>query len=162
MSGTKMFGTITALNISPGGVPKLPVPSVEITSAGLIGDRQRNLKVHGGPDRAVCLLAQEIIDDLAAKGHPIRPGSTGENITIAGLDWAALKPGDRLSLGRTVLLEITSYTAPCGNIAKSFLGGAIDCLDQKKNPGQARLYARVLVTGTVAVADVVTLLNRPA
>ncbi len=150
-------GHVTSLNRSDGGVPKLPVASCEITAAGLVGDRQRNLKFHGGPDRAVCLLAQEIIDDLAAQGHPIRPGSTGENITIAGLDWAALKPGDRLILGNTVELLITSYTAPCSNIAKSFLGGAIACLDQHKNPGRARLYARVLTPGTVRVGDQVTI-----
>jgi MOSC domain-containing protein YiiM len=151
-------GQITGLQRSDGGVPKLSVPSAEITAAGLAGDRQRNLKVHGGPDRAVCLLAQEIIDDLVAQGHPIRPGSTGENITIAGLDWSTLVPGVRLTLAGTVVLEITSYTAPCGNIAKSFVNGAIDCLDQKKNPGRARLYARVLVPGQVAVGDSVACL----
>jgi MOSC domain-containing protein YiiM len=152
-----MNGRITSLNCSDGGVPKLSVSSCEITTAGLTGDRQRNLKFHGGPDRAVCLLAQEIIDDLAAQGHPIRPGSTGENLTIAGLDWATLVPGVCLRLGAGVVLEITSYTAPCGNIAKSFLGGAIACLDQQKNPGRARLYARVLTPGTVTVGDPVVI-----
>jgi MOSC domain-containing protein YiiM len=151
-----MSAYITGLHRSNGGVPKLPVRSVDITTAGLAGDRQRNLKVHGGPDRAVCLLAQEIIDDLAAIGHPIKPGSTGDNITIAGLSWASVLPGTRLTIGNNVVLEITSYTAPCGNIAKSFIAGAIDCLDQQKNPGRARLYARVLVPGTLTVGDVVT------
>jgi MOSC domain-containing protein YiiM len=147
---------ITGLQCSNGGVPKLPVRSVTLTTTGLTGDRQRNLKVHGGPDRAVCLLAQEIIDELAALGHPIKPGSTGDNITIAGLTWSSIKPGTRLTMGNNVVLEITSYTAPCGNIAKSFVAGAIDCLDQQKNPGRARLYARVLVPGTLTVGDVVT------
>lgn len=150
-------GRVTSLNRSDGGVPKLPVSSSEVTAAGLVGDRQRNLKYHGGPDRAVCLLAQEIIDDLAAQGHPIRPGSTGENLTIAGLDWSPLVPGVRLTLAGSVVLEITSYTAPCSNIAKSFLGGAIANLDQHKNPGRARLYARVLTPGTVTVGDPVVI-----
>jgi MOSC domain-containing protein YiiM len=148
-------GIITGLHRSDGGVPKHSVSNAEISFAGLVGDRQRNLKVHGGPNRAVCLLAQEIIDDLAAQGHPIRPGSTGENLTIAGLDWTTLGPGSRLTLAGRVVLEITSYTAPCGNIAKSFRDGAIKCLDQQRNPGRARLYARVLTPGTVAVGDVV-------
>lgn len=151
-----MFGSITALNISPGGVPKLPVRSVEITTAGLTGDRQRNLKYHGGPDRAVCLLAQEIIDDLAAQGHPISPGSTGENITIVGIDWSVLKPGSRLTLGETVVLEITSYTTPCRKIAASFIGGDHFSLDHTRHPGRTRLYALVLAPGSVRIGDQAT------
>jgi len=150
-----MSAYITGLQRSNGGVPKLPVTSVDITTAGLVGDRQRNIKIHGGPDRAVCLLAQEIIDDLAALGHPICPGSTGDNITIAGLAWSSLTPGTRLTVANRVVLEITSYTAPCRNISKSFIAGAIECLDQQKNPGRARLYARVLIPGTLTVGDLV-------
>lgn len=155
--GTEMIGSITALNISLGGVPKSGVPSVLITAAGLTGDRQRNLKFHGGPDRAVCLLAQEVIDDLVAQGHPIRPGSTGENLTIAGLDWSVLEPGSHLLVGSTVVIEITSHAKPCSKIAGSFRDGAIGCLDQKLNHGRSRLYARVLTPGTVAVGDPVVI-----
>ena len=153
-------GRVTSLNRSDGGVPKLPVSSAECTTTGLTGDRQRNLKHHGGPDRAVCLFTQEIIDDLAAQGHPIRPGSTGENITIAGLDWPTLIPGTRLTLANTVVLEITSYTAPCRNIAASFIAGDFSCLDQAKHSGRSRLYARVVMPGTVAVGDLVIHIDR--
>ena len=51
---------IVQINISDGGVPKLPVPEVMIESTGLVGDRQKNLKHHGGPDRAVCLWSLEL------------------------------------------------------------------------------------------------------
>src|SRR5688572_3974682 len=104
---------ITGLQVSDGGVPKRALASAQVTVAGLAGDRQGNLKYHGGPDRAVCLLAQEVIDALAADGHPIHAGSTGENITIAGLDWASIVPGTRLRLGASALVEITSFTKPC-------------------------------------------------
>ena len=146
-------GRITSLTRSDGGVPKLPVSSSHITAAGLAGDRQHNLKFHGGPDRAVCLLAQEIIDELAAQGHPIRPGSTGENITIAGLTWSTITPGTRLTIAGSVVLEITSYTAPCSKIAKSFIAGVFNALDQQINPGRSRLYARVLKPGTITVGE---------
>ncbi len=152
-----MNGHITSLNRSVGGVPKLPVSSVQISATGLAGDRQRNLKYHGGPDRAVCLLAQEIIDDLATQGHPIRPGSTGENLTIAGLDWRSVAPGSRLRIGAAVMLEITSHAKPCSQIAGSFRDGAIACLDERLNPGRSRLYARVLTPGMIAVGDPVTI-----
>ena len=58
------------INISDGGVPKLPVQSVEVTADGLAGDRQRNLKYHGGPDRAVCLYSLERLLALQDQGHP--------------------------------------------------------------------------------------------
>ncbi len=50
-----MDGRIVQLNTSPGGVPKLPVPEAEVTPSGMAGDRQRNLRFHGGPRRALCL-----------------------------------------------------------------------------------------------------------
>lgn len=151
-----MQGSVTSINLSSGGVPKLPMSNVMIAITGLVGDRQRNLKHHGGPDRAVSLLAQEVIDDLVARGHPIRPGSTGENLTIAGLNWSTIEPGAR-RIGMTAVLEITSHAKPCSKIAGSFRDGAIGCLDQKLNPGRSRLYARVLTPGTVAVGDPVVI-----
>jgi MOSC domain-containing protein YiiM len=150
-----MGGRITGLQASDGGVPKRALASAQVTAAGLAGDRQRNLKHHGGPDRALCLLAQEIVDDLAAQGHPIRAGSTGENITIAGLPWVELVPGTRVRLGRDVVLEITSYTKPCFKIAGSFAGGEHGLLDQQRNPGRSRLYARVVAPGDLVVGDAV-------
>lgn len=152
-------GQVTSINLSDGGVPKLSVAKAEITVAGISGDRQKNLKFHGGPDRAVCLLGQEIIDDLAAQGHPIGPGSTGENLTIAGLIWAALAPGSRLRVGATVALEITSHAKPCSKIAGSFRNGAIGCLDQQLKPGRSRLYARVLVPGIISIGDPVEVIT---
>ena len=88
-----------------GGVPKLPVVAALLTTHGVAGDRQLDLKHHGGPDRAVCLFASEHIAALAAEGHPIAPGTTGENLTIAGLDWHTLQAGDRLAVADGVLLR---------------------------------------------------------
>ena len=98
-------GRIFQLNRSPGGVPKLPVREVHVATLGLEGDGHAHPKVHGGPDRAVCLLSLELIQLLQAEGHPIYPGSTGENVTVSGLDWATLVPGARLLLGDDVILS---------------------------------------------------------
>jgi MOSC domain-containing protein YiiM len=116
-------GRIFQLNISDGGVPKLAVREALLTAEGLEGDRQRDLRYHGGPERALCLFALEQVLELQAEGHPIFPGSTGENLTVVGLEWARLTPGARLALGAEAVVEITSYTAPCKNIAASFEGG---------------------------------------
>src|SRR5437899_862580 len=74
------------INVSNGGVPKHPVPEARITVDGVAGDCQRSPKIHGGPDRAVCLFSLEVIEALRAEGHSIAPGSSGENLTLAGLD----------------------------------------------------------------------------
>src|SRR4029450_8040522 len=116
-------GRIAQLNVSPGGVPKRPVPEARVTALGLDGDAQRNLEHHGGPERALCLFALERIQSLQAEGHPITPGASGENVTVEGLDWSRVGPGSRLRLGAEVVVEVTRFTSPCMNIARSFMGG---------------------------------------
>src|SRR5690606_8173674 len=115
--------TIYQVNISPGGVPKLPVGVGRVTATGLEGDRQAKPGIHGGPYRALCLFPLETIEQLAAEGHPIGPGSIGENITTRGLDWALVRPGARLRLGSDVLVEVTGYADPCKTIVGAFNGG---------------------------------------
>jgi MOSC domain-containing protein YiiM len=141
------------ISISDGGVPKLPVPEARITVDGVAGDRQRNGEIHGGRDQAVCLYSLEVIEALRAEGHAIKPGSSGENLTIAGLEWDRLKPGGRLRVGDAVCLEIASYTAPCKQNARWFTNGDFSRISQKLHPGWSRLYARVLSEGTVRPGD---------
>jgi MOSC domain-containing protein YiiM len=144
------------ISVSDGGVPKLPVPEARITVTGVAGDRQRNLEVHGGVNRAICLFSLEVIEALQAEGHSVKPGSSGENLTIAGLEWAELKPGDRLRIGDAVRLEIVKYTEPCRFNAQWFRDGDFNRINQKKHLGWSRLYARVLAEGAVRPGDAVT------
>jgi MOSC domain-containing protein YiiM len=141
------------INVSNGGVPKLPVPESKITTQGVEGDRQRNQLQHGGPDRAVCVFSLEVIEALQTEGHMIAPGSSGENLTLAGVDWPKLKPRDRLRVGRNVRLEIVSYTAPCDKNARWFLDGDFSRISQKRHPGWSRVYAKVLAEGMVRPGD---------
>ena len=153
------LGYIYQLNCSDGGVPKLPVREAELTPTGLIGDRQRFPIIHGGPERALCLYSLEVIQALQAEGHPIYPGSVGENVTISGLVWSSLAPGQRLALGEEVVIELSSYAGPCPNIRKSFSDGKFKRISQKHHAGEARLYARVIRTGTLAVGQTVRVLD---
>ncbi|MBX2865253.1 MAG: MOSC domain-containing protein [Leptolyngbyaceae cyanobacterium MAG.088] len=150
---TASSGQIIQINISDGGTPKRPISKAQITSDGLIGDRQRNLKYHGGPDRAVCLWSADIIQTLQNEGHPIEPGSAGENITVAGIVWEQLVPNTQLQLGDTVRLMITDYAAPCRHIGRYFNDRCYSRISQKHNPGTSRLYARVLSSGIVHVGN---------
>ncbi len=52
---------ILQVNVSDGGVPKLPVPAARVTPRGVDGDRQTGETVHGGPHRAVSILGIEVI-----------------------------------------------------------------------------------------------------
>jgi len=153
-----MDGRIFQLNRSGGGVPKLGVREAFLDANGLEGDKQQNLRYHGGPERALCLFPLELILELQAEGHPVFPGSVGENVTVTGLEWSRIEPGTRLSLGDKALVEITSYTAPCKTIAASFAGGDFKRISQKVRPGDSRLYARVLRPGRLAVGHAVRLI----
>lgn len=148
------------INVSDGGVPKRPVRDARVTERGLEGDRQRNLKVHGGPDRAVCLFSLELLARLQAEGHPIDAGSSGENLTLTGLEWELIRPGVRLSVGPEVQLEVTSYTVPCSHNAPWFRDGDYRRISQKKYAGWSRVYAKVLREGLVTSGDAVEILKK--
>ena len=153
------FAQVFQINASSGGVPKLPLRSAEIRLLGITGDDHNNKVNHGGPDKAVCLYSLELIRALQIEGHPIFPGSTGENITIAGLDWSLVIPGLRLRIGQTVELEITKYTTPCRTIRDSFIDENIDRISWQTNPGWARAYARVLQSGLITVGNTIRIVK---
>jgi MOSC domain-containing protein YiiM len=144
--------TVHSINVSNGGVPKLPRTSAWVGIDGVEGDRQRDLRFHGGPHRAVALYSLELIRRLQAEGHPIAPGTIGENLTVEGLDWSHMMPGTRVQIGE-VELEITSYTAPCKKIRESFLNDDFTRVSQKLHPGWSRVYAKVLREGRIATGD---------
>ena len=149
-------GTVSSINVSNGGVPKAPRHTAWIDRDGVEGDRQGDLRFHGGPDRAVSIYSLDLIRALQGEGHPIAPGTIGENLTLTGVDWAEMLPGTHLKIG-DVVLELTSYTSPCKKIAGSFVDGEFVRVSQKVHPGWSRLYARVLSPGTIMPGDDVSL-----
>ena len=159
MSSGSSKGVIVQLSVSSGGVPKLSVAEARITRLGLEGDTHRDLKHHGGPERAVCLFPVEAIDDLATEGHRVVPGALGENVTTKGLDWAAVVPGVQLLLGERAVLEVTKYTTPCFNLAPLFLDRDVSRVSQKRHPGWSRVCARVLREGPVRAGDQIRIVD---
>ncbi len=151
-------GRISQLSISPGGVPKRSTPLAVVGPLGLDGDTHRGAG-HGGPERAVCLFSLDVIERLQQEGHPIAPGTVGENVTVAGLDWSLVQPSSRLYLGDEVVLEVTRFTTPCVNIVDSFADGKFERILQQRHPGESRVYTRVLRGGAVRVGDTVGLVE---
>ena len=154
-----MTGRLEAIHISRGGVPKLPVFEALITERGVEGDSQDDLRHHGGADRAVVIFSLDVIRALQQEGHGIQAGTTGENLTVSGLEWAALAPGDELQI-RDVRLRLTKFADPCRNIAGSFAGGRFIRIDQDRHPGWSRLCARVVSGGLVRPGDTVKVVPR--
>jgi len=141
------------INISKGGVPKLPTDEAMVTFEGIVGDKQKDRRYHGGPERAVCLFSIDIIHKLQQEGHPIEAGSTGENLTLSFNKYGLLTPGIKLQIGTDVILQVTSYAAPCKTIKKSFLNELFVRISQKVFPNESRIYTRVLREGKIRKGD---------
>jgi len=149
-----MSGIVHSVNISSGGVPKSPIDSAHVSEEGVEGDfnRFRDGNRGGDPARAVCIFSIESIESLKEEGHPIEVGSTGENLTIRGVEWGSLKVGAILEIGDTSL-ELSEPCAPCSKIGGSFLERRFARVDHNQEFGWSRWLARVLREGTVSVGD---------
>jgi MOSC domain-containing protein YiiM/SAM-dependent methyltransferase len=147
-------GVVVTVNRNRGGVPKGPVDGARVVAAGLEGDAHTEPQpIHGGPDQAVCLYAQEAIERVRDDGHQAFPGAYGENLVLLGIDWARLRAGDRLRIGHgsdDVELVLTKQAAPCQTIAHWFDRRRIARISPQTHPQDARWYARVAVEGPVA------------
>lgn len=154
-----MTGFIHQINVSAGGVPKLPIERVEVTTKGISGDGHNDTVHHGGPDAALCLFSREVIEVLQAEGHPIFPGAAGENLTIGGIEWSQFIPGSRWRLGTAVDIEVSGYTTPCTKNARWFVDGDFMRMHHGRHPGSSRVYARVLSQGELRPGDPITPLD---
>ncbi len=156
-----MSAEVHSINVSSGGVPKSKVESADIMKKGVEGDFNRFRDGRGGnTDRAVCIFSLELIQRLKDEGHPIEIGSTGENLTIRGVEWESLSEGTRLEIG-DVVLELSEPCAPCSKIGESFIGRRFDRVDHDQEYGWSRWLARVLREGRVTIGDSVNIVITP-
>lgn len=149
------MAAIVSINLSPGGIPKLPVASASVTVDGLHGDGHDHAK-HRVPEQAISLIDLELLDAAGTDhGLDLAPGSLGENLTVRGLGVQRLGEGDRLHIAGAdrdpggVVLEITRVRPPCY---------VLDALspDLKRTMwNRIGMYARVVVPGTIREGDAV-------
>ncbi len=157
-----MPGQIVQLSISDGGLPKHPIPTAFAGHLGLRGDRHSHPQIHGGPRKAILLIAAEILDELEARGYPVFPGAMGENLTSRGIDIRTLRIGDSLRAGQAVL-EITQPRGPCK--ALDVFGPSLkaEIYDEQvrgkdtSSPrwGMSGLYAAVVEEGEIRIGDTI-------
>ena len=158
-------GVILQINISNGGVPKRPIPEAEVTPHGIVGDAWR-FPFHGGPRKAILLVAAEGIDGLAARGFPVFYGALGENITTRGLDRRRLRTGQRYRAGEAVI-ELASIRLPCGTLDVYGVGIQAAVYDAKTQAGDSSspcwglsgFYASVLRAGRIRVGDAISMVS---
>ncbi len=137
-------GVVLAVCLGPGGIPKQPVEFAQVTELGLVGDKQRYTKVHGGVNRAVCLFSLEDYRALQADGVKVEPpGAFGENVLTEGLDFTTLRPGDRLSIGDELVIELHDVREPCGTLR------SVDARFPNLMLGRSGFVCRVVRGGTV-------------
>lgn len=159
-----MQGTIIQVNISSGGLPKRAISGGLITPLGIEGDLHAHPDIHGGPRRAILLIASEVVDELVARGYPLFYGAMGENLTTRGIDVRNLRIGDQLRAGGA-LLEITQPRGPCS--ALDVYGESLkrEIYDQRVKErdhasprwGMSGLYAAVVAPGPVGPGDIIAL-----
>ena len=155
-----MSAVVHSINISTqGGVPKLPIDKAQIKFEGVEGDfnKFRTERKNSTGTRAVTLFSLEQIEKLKSEGHSIDIGTTGENITIEGVDWPTLDVGTRMMIGEA-MIELSEPTAPCSKIGKSFIDGAFSRIDHELELGWSRWSASVIEEGGVQVGSQVILL----
>ena len=117
----------------------------------------RDRKINSIGTRAVTLFSLEQIEKLKSEGHTIDVGTTGENITVEGVDWPTLEVGTRMMIGEAVI-ELSEPTAPCSKIGKSFIDGAFSRIDHELELGWSRWSASVIEEGQVEIGSQVIIL----
>ena len=143
------------------GIFKEPVLfRVHVGKLNVDGDRQADLRVHGGPDKAVYAY------DLSGYAHWRRElsrelpfGQFGENLTVDGLPETEVRFGDTYRIGGA-LLQVSEPRSPCFKLAmkmelptfpRVFLAA-----------GRTGFYLRVLEEGEIGAGDTIALVSRQA
>lgn len=164
-----MQGCIVQVSVSLGGLPKRAVSGGLITPLGIEGDLHAHPGIHGGPRKAILLVASEVIDELITRGYPLFPGALGENLTTRGIAIRDIRVGDRLRAGGATL-EITEPRGPCtaldiyGKSLKDEISDErVRALDHTSPRwGMSGFYASVVAPGPVRPNDIIAVVAQLA
>jgi MOSC domain-containing protein YiiM len=144
-------------------IAKHPAKSpVKIGFLGIDGDEQADLRVHGGPDKALHHYPFDHYPRWATNApetDPLNmPGAFGENISTFGLCEDAVCIGDRFRLG-TALVEISQGRQPCWKQGERMQWNKLPALMVKER--RSGWYYRVIEEGEAQAGDMLTLIDRP-
>jgi MOSC domain-containing protein YiiM len=142
------------------GIFKTPVNGrVQVRTLNLAGDRQADLSVHGGPDKAIYVYPSEHYDYWRSEfpNMELPWGMFGENLTTTGLLEGAVNVGDTFRIGSAVAM-VTQPRVPCYKLAAKF--GREDIVKRFLASGRSGFYLKVVQEGEVEVGDAIELISR--
>jgi MOSC domain-containing protein YiiM len=135
------------------GIFKKPVAGrVMLRTANLDGDRQADLSVHGGPNKAVYGYPSEHYEYWRAElpKQPLDWGAFGENFTTEGMLENQLSIGDRYRVGAAVVM-VRTPRLPCFKLAAKFQRD--DMIERFLCSGRSGFYFSVVEEGEVGAGD---------
>jgi MOSC domain-containing protein YiiM len=142
------------------GIFKQPVSGpVRVGVTNLAGDGQADLRVHGGPDKAVYAYPVEhyAFWTAALERSNLPFGFFGENLTIDGVNEDDVWIGDTLRVG-SVMLQVSQPRSPCFKLA--LRTGVEDFPRRCAASGRVGFYLRVLEEGEVSAGAAIERLAR--
>ncbi len=142
------------------GIFKQPVTGrVMMRSLNLDGDKQADLTVHGGAEKAVYAYPMEHYaywrQELPDEELPW--GAFGENLTVEGLSETTVNIGDRFRIG-TAEVMVTQPRFPCFKLNLKF--GRDDMVKRFLNSRLSGIYFSVVQEGKIGPGDVIELVSR--
>jgi MOSC domain-containing protein YiiM len=139
---------------------KKPVQGrVHVATLNIDGDRQSDLSVHGGVDKAVYVYPSEHYPfwQRELPGADLAPGAFGENFTSEGLLEDQVQVGDRLRVG-TAEFIVTQPRMPCFKLGIRF--GRPDLVKRFLQIKKTGFYLKVQLEGEVSAGDTIEFIER--
>jgi len=139
---------------------KQPVSGrVMLRTLNLDGDRQADLTVHGGPDKAVYAYPAEHYEFWRAEfpEMDLQFGMFGENFTVQGFSENTLNIGDEFRIG-SAIVRVTQPRMPCYKLGIRF--GRSDILKRFLASERTGFYLAVVQEGEVGAGDEFETLKR--
>ena len=134
---------------------------VRVHRLNIEGDRQSDLTVHGGVNKAVYAYPAEHYafwrDEFPGVDLPW--GAFGENLTTTGLLEDSVQIGDRFRIG-TAEFVVTQPRMPCYKLGVRF--DRLDMVKRFLQSGRSGFYFAVAEEGEIAAGDGITLVERAA
>jgi len=133
--------------------------SVEIKELGIQGDRQADMKVHGGYDKAVYGYSFKHYKHWSDKlGRDFTEfGLVGENLTIDDLDEKEICIGDQLKISNC-LLEVTQPRIPCYKLGIKMNDRGFPKLFTQS--GLLGMYMKVIDAGNITRNDEIEIVKK--